>query len=84
MMSRSFNATEGGNWKKKFKKALNTPKGLAHIMSVMAEQEKSNQAFVSALLSNQAPAAVPPAAPTTQTAQPTVSSVSLATDETVG
>ena len=57
---------------------LNTSKGLAHIMSVMAEEEKSNQAFVSALLSNQAPAAVPPAAPAAQLAQPIVSSVSVA------
>ena len=71
--------SEGGNWKKKFNKALNTSKCLAHIMSVMAEEEKSNQALISALLSNQAPADVPPAAPATQTDQPTVSSVSLAT-----
>ena len=64
--------SEGGNWKKKFKKALNTPKGLAHIMYVMAEEEKSNQAFISSL---QAPIPVPPAAPAVRIAAPTVASV---------
>ena len=39
---RNTQKSEGGNWKKKFKKTLNTPKGLAHIMSVMAEEEKNN------------------------------------------
>ena len=63
---------EAGNWKKKFKKALNTPKGLAHIMSVLAEEEKSNQALVAAF---QVPAAIPPVAPVVRIAQPTVASV---------
>ena len=64
--------SESGNWKKKFKKALNTPKGLAHIMSVMAEEEKSNQALIASL---QAPIPIPPAAPAVRIAQPAVASV---------
>ena len=35
------NAT-GGNWKKKFKKALKSDKGLKTIMSMMAKEEQSN------------------------------------------
>ena len=43
-----------GNWKKKFKKAIKTPKGLAHVMAVIAEEEQSNAAYVSALQSMRA------------------------------
>ena len=48
------NAT-GGNWKKKFKKALKSDKGLKTIMSMMAKEEQSNQSLVSALSSTSLP-----------------------------
>jgi len=38
-----------GTWKKKFKKALKTPNGLKTVMSLLAEEEKSNVALVAAL-----------------------------------
>ena len=41
-----------GNWKKKFKKALNTDAGLKSVMSLLADAEKNNSAFVSALQSS--------------------------------
>ena len=67
---RSQKSSEGGNWKKKFKKALNTPKGLAHIMSVMADEEKNNQALVFAFQSTQT--SLPPAPAPVQPAQPQI------------
>ena len=62
------NNKSDGNWKKKFKRAIKTPKGLAHIMSVMATEEHNNNAFIAAFQSIQAalppaPPAVPPAIP---------------------
>ena len=62
---------ENGNWKKKFKKALGTPKGLAHVMAVMAEEEKNNQALIAAIQAIQAPVLPPPPA-ANQVAQPRV------------
>ena len=47
----------GGSWKKKFKKALKTPKGISHIMSVLKDEETNNSGLISALQ----PAALPPA-----------------------
>ena len=41
--------SSGGNWKKKMKKALKTPHGLKSVMSVLAEEEKTNQGLISAL-----------------------------------
>ncbi len=41
-----------GNWKKKFKKALKTDSGLKSVMSLLADAENSNSAFVSALQSS--------------------------------
>ena len=41
-------SSSGGNWKKKFKRAIKTPKALAHVMAVMAEEEQMNNAFISA------------------------------------
>ena len=67
---RTQKSSEGGNWKKKFKKALNTPKGLAHIMSVMADEEKNNQALVFAFQSTQT--SLPPAPAPVQPAQPQI------------
>ena len=32
----------GGNWKRKFKKAMKTPNGLSHIMSVLLSEEQTN------------------------------------------
>ena len=45
-------------WKKKMKKALKTPQGLKTVMSIMAEEEKSNSGLIAAL---QTP---PPSKPT--------------------
>jgi hypothetical protein len=78
---KSSNPKSDGNWKKKFKKALGTPKGLAHVMSVMAEEEASNKALIAAIQSIQpslppVPAAVPPAQPRVTVASTTASSVS--------
>lgn len=42
----------GGNWKKQMKRALKTDKGLKFVMSIMAEEEKSNQALISSLQIN--------------------------------
>ncbi len=74
---------ENGNWKKKFKKALGTPKGLAHIMSVLADEEKNNEAMISAFKSFQAalppaPAAIAPAQPSVRIASTTASSIQSA------
>mmetsp|Transcript_4425 Transcript_4425/g.6467 ORF Transcript_4425/g.6467 Transcript_4425/m.6467 type:complete len:288 (-) Transcript_4425:435-1298(-) len=59
---RNTQKSEGGNWKKKFKKALNTPKGLAHIIYVMAEEEK-----------NVAPQHMPPQSPPAPSPSPPIS-----------
>ena len=48
-----------GNWKKKFKKAMHTDAGLKSVMSLLADAEKNNSAFVSAL---QSTFTVPPTA----------------------
>ena len=53
----------GGNWKKKFKKALKTNDGLKTVMSVLAEEEQNNSALIAALHAAQAPSAQPPTAP---------------------
>jgi len=37
---RNANNTQGGNWKKKFKNALKTDKGLKTVMSILASEEK--------------------------------------------
>ena len=51
--------TKEGNWKKKFKKAMHTDAGLKSVMSLLADAEKNNSAFVSALQSS---FSVPPTA----------------------
>ncbi len=38
-----------GSWKKKMKRAMKTPQGLKSIMSVLAEEEQSNQGFIASL-----------------------------------
>jgi hypothetical protein len=48
------------SWKKKFKKALKTPSGMAHVMSVMS-QEDSNVAEYLSTIKSQAP--LPPVPP---------------------
>ena len=47
-------------WKKKMKKALRTPQGIKTVMSIMAEEEKSNQGLLSALQSTPTPTNAPP------------------------
>jgi hypothetical protein len=62
--------SQSGNWKKKMKKALKTPHGLKSVMSVLAEEEKSNQGLVAALKTANLPPPPAPVAPTPpQTAQ---------------
>ena len=67
--------SNGKTWKSKFKKALKTDKGLKSIMTVLAEEEKSNTALVAALQATPHPAPapastipLPPAPPPTGTA----------------
>lgn len=38
-----------GNWKKKMRRAMKTNKGIKSVMSILAEEEQSNKAFVAAL-----------------------------------
>ena len=59
-----------GNWRSKFKKALKSDKGLKTVMSILAEEEKSNQALVAALTTTlppkpSGPPLAKPAAPKT-------------------
>ena len=67
---RKSDDSKGGNgnkgWKKKLRSKMQTEKGLASVMSVLQEQESTNQAFVAALAASApppAPAAAPVAAP---------------------
>ena len=67
---RKSDDSKGGNgnkgWKKKLRSKMQTEKGLASVMSVLQEQESTNQAFVAALAASApppAPAAAPTAAP---------------------
>ena len=53
-------SSSGGNWKKKMKKAMKTPEGLAHVMSIMAEEEAKSTAYVASLRSTLPPAATAP------------------------
>ena len=55
---------EAGTWKKKFKKAIKTPGGLSHVMSVLISEEQSNSSIVSAVQQTKPPQFLPPA-PTT-------------------
>ena len=45
----SIGGKHSKSWKSKFKKALKTEKGIKSIMALLAEEEKSNAALVSAL-----------------------------------
>ena len=45
----STSGKNGKSWKSKFKKALKSEKGIKSIMALLAEEEKSNAALVSAL-----------------------------------
>ena len=64
------------------KKALKTPHGLKSVMSVLAEEEKSNKGLVAALNANTnlhpPPAPVPPPPPTTPLATGQASSLQAA------
>ena len=59
-------AESGNGWKKNFKKALSTKKGLSHVMSTLLEAEQQTAPLVAALQPNlpPAPASNPPSAPT--------------------
>jgi len=48
---RNADSIQGGNWKRKLKKALRSDKGLKTVMSILSSEEKSNMAFVQALTS---------------------------------
>lgn len=58
----------GGSWKRKFKKALKTPQGISHIMSVLQDEESNNSGLISALQ----PAQLPPAPAGAPTPAPSV------------
>ena len=73
---RKAEAGASGNWKKKFKKALKSDKGLKSIMSIMASEEQTNQAFVSALA---AATTLPPAPSTQPPVPPTVATSAAVT-----
>ena len=45
----------GGNWKRKFKKAMKTPNGLSHIMSVLMSEEQNNATIASVFQPQQQP-----------------------------
>jgi hypothetical protein len=62
--------TENNSWRKKFKKALKTPKGLSHIMSVLREEETKNSGLISALQPSLPPAPAGNEAPAAPPAQP--------------
>lgn len=66
------------SWKKKMKKALKTSDGLAHVMSVLAEEDASNAGLIASLTTPSLPPATsnqPPRAPTSHPPQPQVASV---------
>ena len=70
---REGDGNSSNHWKKKMKKAMKTPEGLAHIMSIMAEEEEKSSAYVSSLRSSlqstslpPVPAGAPPSAPPIQ------------------
>jgi hypothetical protein len=67
------NPNSNGNWKKKFKRAMKTPSGLKAVMSALAEEEKSNTAFVSALQAAFPTAPLPPKPSATIAVPPTAS-----------
>ena len=73
------------NWKKRFKKALKTPHGIKSVMSLLAEEEKTNTAFVSALQVSFPPASntLPPPPPTLPVAPPAAATVASATSQTL-
>lgn len=49
---RKANNSGGKDWKTKFRKAIKTDQGLKSIMSIMATEERTNQVFVSALVTS--------------------------------
>ena len=49
---RNADNIQGGNWKKRFKKALRSSKGLKTVMSILASDEKNNMTFVQVLTSS--------------------------------
>ena len=61
--NKKSSAKSEGNWKKCFKKAIRTTKGIKTVMSNIAKEEKTNTAFVSALnrafQPNLSPASIP-------------------------
>ena len=66
----STGGKNGKSWKSKFKKALKSEKGIKSIMALLAEEEKSNQALVSALqavVSQKEPQSAPTTATVTST-----------------
>ena len=56
---RKANNSGGNDWKSKFRKAIKTDQGLKSIMSIMATEERTNQALVSALVASNSQPSVP-------------------------
>ena len=57
--SSSDSKQKNASWKKKFKNALKTPHGMAHVMSVMQQEDSAVAEYLSTIQSAQAP--LPPA-----------------------
>ena len=56
---RKANNSGGKDWKSKFRKAIKTDQGLKSIISIMATEERTNQALVSALVASNSQHSVP-------------------------
>lgn len=75
------NDRDGGNWKKKFKKAIKTKSGLAHVMATMVQEENEHASIVAAIQPAlpPPPATIPPRAPPTIAAATQQSAAAVAT-----
>ena len=49
----------GGNWMNKYKQAMKTPNGIKTVMSVLAEEYKTNKTLIASFQSTQTPDATP-------------------------
>jgi hypothetical protein len=63
------------------KKAMKTPEGLAHIMSIMAEEEERSSAYVSSLRSSLQSTPLPPVPAGAPTAAPSAPPIQVGSVE---
>ena len=57
--NRKANSSGGKDWKYKLRKAIEIDQGLKSIMSIMATEERTNQALFSALVASNSQPSVP-------------------------